>query len=339
MKNKLALQTFFPSEDHPLFSSLPGKIYPASLFALQKAGDTINPEFAAAGIAVTNENNETLGRLVLYANTGIRYNGKKTAIAGNYECVDDAGASLLLLESAAAFAKKEGFHILLGPANGTTWDTYRFCTGDLQELFFSEMVNLPYYPAQWKNAGFGVAAKYVSTIDHSLKCDGEEVLAIEKKFLGSGFRIRNIDIAQYENELELLFPFLERSFAGNFLYTPVSREIFLKKYTAVKPYLDPRSVFIAENPVGNPVAVAFCFPDHLNKKEKRLIVKTLARDPDPRYKGLGEVLGNLSQRFAKQNGYEAVIHALMYTENYSLKLSGNYAGKIFREYELYSKEL
>ena len=331
-----SIRTFFPSNEAPEMEMTAKKIYPPQLLPFQQPGDRINTAFAAAGIAV-EKNGEPVGRLVLYAATGIAAGGEKTLVIGNYECIDDDEAAAMLLEAAAGFARMEKFRALIGPMNGTTWDTYRFCTSDQGDPFFSEMTHMPWYPAQWEKAGFVTLATYVSTIDRKLVCDGEEILRTEKYFSGNGIRIRNIDLDNYERELKKIFPFCEKAFAGNFLYTPAGWESFREKYLAIKNFILPEAVFISENSSGEITAIAFNFPDHRCTKEKRLVVKTLARDPGKEFRGLGEVLANRTQRFAKENGYDAAIHALMYSDNYSLKLSGQYNGEIFRQYRLYSK--
>ena len=240
------LKTFFPSNEAAELKSTAAKIYPAHLLPLQQAGDRINSQFAAAGICI-EKNGEPVGRLVLYAATGISVEKKKTLVIGNYECIDDDEAAARLLEAAADFAQMEKSEVLAGPVNGTTWDNYRFCTDDHSQLFFSEMVNMPWYLSQWEHAGFETLANYVSTIDRTLICDGKEILETEKRFSEKGIRIRNIDPGNYENELKKIFPFCEKAFAGNFLYTPVDWKIFREKYMAVKKYILAEAVFIAEN--------------------------------------------------------------------------------------------
>jgi hypothetical protein len=334
----ISLETFLPSQTHPLFAELPPVLYGENLLPLQRAGDTINMQYAAAGIAVLQDG-KVKGRVVLYAATGILMYGKKTLVLGNYECVNDQQAASELLESAENFARMEGYEILLGPMNGTTWDTYRFCINPEAGTFFSEMIHQPYYPQQWEQAGFKCTAEYISTIDRTKSCDSEATLRAEKQFTTNGIRFRNIDLGIYEQELEALFPLCEKAFANNFLYTPVSWNTFRDKYLAVRPYIVPEMVFIAEREHGSLAGFAFNFPDFLCKTEKRMIIKTLARDPAPDLKGLGDVLGNYSQRFARDNGFDAIIHALIYSGNYSRDLSEQYNATVFKKYSLYSKEI
>jgi hypothetical protein len=332
------IKTFSPRAENPLFSDVVQQLYSGNELRLQQAGDAVNHQYAAAGIAVLHHG-KPAGRLVLYASTKMEIQGKKVLVAGNYECIDDQTASLKLLHAAAEMARMERYGALIGPMNGTTWDTYRFCTNPEAGNFFSEMVHKAWYPKQWQLAGFEVLADYVSMIDKSINHDSAAVLRAEKSFLDKGVKFRTLDIANYEQELQKLFSLCEKAFAANLLYTPVTWETFRDKYMAVKSYIVPEMVFIAEDAAGKIIAFAFNFPDHLNPDLKRIILKTLARDPDKAYRGLGDVLGNMSQRYAKTHGFNAIIHALMFAGNFSLKLSKKYRGEAFKNYQLYIQHL
>ncbi len=329
--------TFPPRAGAPEMKGFAETLYSPQLLPLQQAGDVINTHYAAAGIAVVKDG-ETAGRLILYAGTGINVEEKKALVIGNYECIDDPEAAKKLLEVAEEMARMERYGVLLGPMNGTTWDTYRFCTNPEAGTFFSEMTHQPYYPQQWKDNGFSVLAEYASTIDRDMVWEKPAALEREKELISEGLVIRNIDLDHYEGELERMFTFCERAFRANFLYTPTTWEAFREKYVAVKKWIQPEAVFIAEKN-GALAGFCFCLPDHLCATEKRLVLKTLARDKRSDLKGLGMVLGNCVTRFAKANGYAAVIHALMHMQNYSVSLSGQFSGQPFKHYELYSKQL
>ncbi|MDQ3109432.1 MAG: hypothetical protein M3R17_06015 [Bacteroidota bacterium] len=334
----ISIETFLPSQTHWLFAELPAALYAPDVFRLQRSSDTINMQYAATGIAALQDG-KVVGRLVLYAETGISIPGKNVVVMGNYECVKDEKISAELINAAENFARMEGYNFILGPMNGTTWDTYRFCTNPEAGTFFSEMIHQSYYPQQWEKAGFTQMADYISTIDKIISCDKKATLELEQKFIANDIRFRSIDLNQYEQELSSLFSLCEKAFAKNFLYTPISWEIFRDKYLAVRPYIVPEMVLIAERADGSPAGFAFNFPDHLCKTEKRMILKTLARDPANDLKGLGDVLGNLSQRYARDHKFNSIIHALIYSGNYSRDLSEQYSSSVFKHYALYSKEV
>jgi hypothetical protein len=338
MSHRYEIRTFLPKESDPLFNGIAEQLYSASLRLIHRPLDAINKEYAAAGICVLKDD-KPAGRLIAYAATGVEAHSKKSLVLGNYECIDDDHAAQELLNAAADLARMEGYKCLVGPMSGTTWDTYRFCTNPEAGMFLSEPVHQPWYVKQWTENGFETLADYVSTIDRNLTCNEEDALQQEKHFTSAGVHFRNIDLDHYEDELKKLFPLCEKAFSNNFLYTPVKWETFRDKYIAVKAFVVPEMIFLAETAAGELAGFAFNIHDHFCQDEKRMVVKTVARDPDPRFRGLGNVLSNMSQRYARDHAYSASIHALMYSGNYSVKLSEKYTGAPFKHYKLFMKLL
>lgn len=319
---------FKPQENDPLFSSIPAKLYPEQRLALQKTGDHIHSAYAIRGIAVCR-GAETAGRLVLYSGPDA-----KTLLIGNYECVEQDEAAAALLGAARQYAKEHAFEMLIGPMNGTSWENYRFCT-DGGGSFFTEMTHQPYYLQQWKANGFTPLANYASAIDRALADENPAIQEKENEFRAAGIIFRPINTDHYESELEKLFVFCEKAFRKNFLYSPTGRDSFFAKYQAIKNRVVPEAVTLVE--YRDEIAgFCFCLPDYLCANEKRLIVKTIARDPEPAFRGLGAVLGLMATRYAKTAGYCAIIHALMHIENHSVDLSERFSGNIFRRYEILS---
>jgi len=101
----------------------------------------------------------------------------------------------------------------------------------------------------------------------------------------------------------------------------------------VIPILNPAYTVIAK--VGEEVAgFVFAYQDMHNQKEKSLVIKTLARDIDKPYGGLGTVLTAIIMRNAIRDGFNHCIHALMIDHNASTSISANYHGQIMSRYEL-----
>jgi hypothetical protein len=321
--------------DFSFFEKLAESLYPKDGFILP---NHINTDYLQACF-VLMENDKPKARLALYKNPHLRYKGKNTFCIGNYECVNNPDASKKIITHAIEEAKKLGAEYIIGPMNGSTWDAYRFSTHHDEPSFFLEPYQHLYYNDQFIASGFEVIGKYFSSIDKDLLYDQPAVLQKTKEFKEMGVVFRNININKYKEELEKLYPFLLEAFKTNFLYTPISKDAFLKKYLESEKIIDPEFVIIAEDEEGNPVGLFFCVKDLLNKKEKSMVVKTLARHPDKKWKGLGHVIGNEITKRCVQQGYSSMIHALIYEQGTSLDLSKNYSGKVYKNYVLYGKNL
>lgn len=318
-----------------LFRDVLAEVYPQSGTKPQYH-DGMNKDFLHTCLVYIKEN-KPVGRLALYFNPFMRFKEEKAACIGNYECIDDPEIAKALISHAEEISKQNSFRHILGPINGSTWDSYRFSEHNEHSNFFLEPYHHIYYNEHFVSSGLSPAARYSTMRDTSLDHDMQGVKQREKELRDSGVTFRNIDPANYSAELDQMHEFCMRAFSNNFLFTPVSLETFKSKYLPLQPFIKAGNVTIAEHE-GRTVGLAFCVDD-LYSAEPVLILKTVARDMDPLYKGLGNVLTNTVTRYAKQNNYKSVLHAFMLETNTSLAISKAYSGKHYKQYLLYSKRL
>jgi len=320
-----------------LFKNFPKEIYASDSIRF-KHDETINIQYLFACYVVVNDN-KVCATASLYNNPHLSYQNKKTFCIGNYESINNETVASKLFLHLFSEAKKNGAEFLIGPMNGSTWNIYRFSVHHNQPNFFLETYHHLYYNDHFLNAGFKIIAKYFSSIDTSLKYDNADVITREKELKNSGVTFRNIRLDEYEKELEKLFEFNATAFKTNFLYTPLDKEEFIKKYTETKKIIDPDFVLLAEDRNKNLIGYFFCINDVFNTKEKSLIIKTIARHPDKKWTGLGHVIGNMIYRKAVEKKYTSVIHAFMYEQGTSTTISKKFFGDIYKNYVLYGKEI
>ncbi len=165
------------------------------------------------------------------------------------------------------------------------------------------------------------------------------VLLKEKRLIDNGLKFRNIDLHNFDEELKKLYPFVNAAFKNNFLFSPIIMPAFIEKYKKILDFVNPEFVLIAEDEKENIIGFIFCYEDLLNKKEKSLVIKTLARDQSKKWSGLGAVMANRIIHLAKERGYRSVIHAFMMDEGRSSETSRKFFGNIYKEYVLYGLKL
>lgn len=323
--------------DFHLFTELPRHIYPVDSIRC-KSPDSIPTDFLRACFLVMDGAN-AVGRASIYDNPLMEYAGHHAFSVGNYECADRADYAEMIFTHIVSVVKSWGGRQLIGPMNGSTWEGYRFLADDENPLFFTEPCHHSYYNAQFKTAGFEPIAYYYSNIDRGMELDNPEILARGRELQASGVTIRPIDLANFEAEIGRVYDFNLLAFKTNFLYTPISREAFMKKYMQTRAYINPELTLLAEDVAGSLVGYFFCIHDFYNTESKTLIVKTLARHPDPAWRGLGHVIGNVIYRKAVELGYTSAIHSFIYEQGTSTKLSTNFSGTHYRSYVLYGKHI
>jgi hypothetical protein len=320
-----------------LFENFPKTIYPATSNRLL-IPEGINEDFLKSGYMLM-EGSRVVARAALYENPDLKFNGKKSWCIGNYEAIDDASSGSELLRNIISVAKANGAEFVIGPMNGSTWDNYRFSTAQDQPDFFTEPAHHQYYNDHFQIAGFGVIARYHSNIANISAVSDPEITKRDLALADGGVVIRPINLAQYERELEKIHEFNSFAFSSNFLYTPIKMEAFIRKYSKSKTLLNPKFTLVAEDRNSNIIGYYLCLDDLFNKTQKSLIFKTLVRHPDPKWRGLGHVMGNRIYQKAFADGYESFIHPFIYDKGTSVNLSKDFSGRHLKNYVLYGKEI
>lgn len=313
------------------------KLYPSDILRQQQQ-ESFNLVYLHA-VLIAEENDEILARLAIYDNPNLMHEGKKIITIGNYEAIDNQQVAIKILAKAEDVARSLGAEILLGPMNGSTWDSYRFSADHDTPNFFLEPFHHLYCNKHFTENGFSRFATYFSSKDTTLAFDNPQVLERKLELEAQGMTIRSVVVTNFQAELERLYDFNLIAFQKNFLYTPIDKESFVAKYMPIQKLVQADFVLLAEDENKELLGYFFCVPDFYNSNEKSLIIKTIARHPDKKWHGLGHVLGNEIYRNAVTQGFQSVIHAFMYDTGFSTTITKNFSGERFKNYFLYGKNL
>ena len=264
--------------------------------------------------------------------------GRRVGAIGGFGALDGTAAHVLL-DACCRRLREEGCTQVVGPMNGNTWRSYRHVVeSNGRGNFLLEPRNPPEYPEWWRAAGFSEIGGYSSS---AIPLNGQSTVpdALAAKLAASGVVIRDLDMANYEEELAIIHDVTLAGFSGNFLYTPLSKEAFVAAYQKIREKVDPRFVRVAEKD-GRAVAYAFAIPDFeaaARGEEPALIIKTLTVDPAAKCAGLGSLLVDEVQRRGFDAGFREALHVLQYDDNQVLRITRRHGGERFRRYSLFSK--
>lgn len=339
MRNNYQLiQTKLGEEKYRLFDQLPQRLYPNSSprFTLGHEPVSLHLE----GLYVLMHADNPVGRFAFYENPKLCYQKQAAACIGSYECVEDLSVSKELLDKAKSMARERGYAWLIGPMEGSTWNSYRFSNNNDEPNFFMEPYHHLYYNEQFLQAGFNSIGEYVSNVDEGLNFDPDYLRDFEGKAKDRGLSFRNLDVENLESELERIADFSIEAFKENFLYTPIEREVFVAKYGKLTDLFDPRLVLIIEDAEGELQALSFSIPDYCDSQRETIIVKSIAKRSGFPVKGIGRYLVGITHERAYSLGFRKAIHAFMHMTNSSLKVSGaEFSGKAYKTYTLYGCRL
>jgi len=298
-------------------------------------------------VVIHNENYEMAGSLNLWHNRP-DFNGKKTSYIGNVNIFekyrkDEKNIFNEIFES----LKKEGIETIIGPLNGTTWNTYRYVTEKGNgRRFLLEPWNEDYYVSLFEEIGFKHLAEYISTVMEGMNSEGRKNLNKKMERLKKFDYYRDIRIESAEGKdlltvLNDVYNLTVESFKNNFLYSELEREIFLKMYMSyedkiVKKFF--KMLYLKDELIG----YVFGIPDYTELgykgKIETMILKTIAVSPVYNGKGMGYILIDSLVEETEKEGYENVIYALMHESNISKNI-GLQLGHMLRRYTLFIKEL
>lgn len=284
-------------------------------------------------------NDQTVVRFALYDNPKLLYQGKQVLIIGSFESIDDPGMMNELVEFIRAEAQNLGKEYLIGPMEGSTWENYRFSLSNENPPFFSEPFHHIYYNRLFEIGGFKPIAQYISQLDQQMQMDENVIRKQENKYIDMGATFRHLDQNDLENDLRQIGLFCNKAFRDNFLFTPIDPSYFAAKYAQLSQFMDPNLVWVVEDDKQQIHAVSLCLPDHLNKDARGFVYKTMARDPESPFKGIGRHLAGKSYLTAERKGYEQAIHAFMIDENASISVSDQYSGSVYKTYQLYGQQV
>ncbi len=279
-----------------------------------------------------------LSSVVAYHNSQIEKG--RTLILGNYYCDEKhANSGLHLLKYCVDWAKEQGFESVVGPMNGSTWDTYRFKVKGHRN-FLGDLEQNDFYIKQWEWAGFQPTEKYVSSMAVAVDSDVnvDRYRKRQKQLEMYGIVFRKLDMNRWEQELKQIYHLSLRAFRHNAFYTHIDWDTFLQQYQSRKGLLDANWILMAEDTIKQElVGFVFSYLDLLN--EAALIVKTVARKSDYKFSGLGLVMTNILHEQAQQQGVRNFIHAFMHHDAISNSCSESMKTQVISEYYLYRKNI
>ena len=298
-------------------------------------------------VIFTDENNNIGGSLHLWHNRP-DYNGRKTSYIGNVNIHEKYRKNEeQLFNKVFEELKKEGIEIIIGPLNGTTWNTYRYVTEKgSRRQFLLEPWNEDYSVSLFEKLGFKPLAGYISTVMEGMDSDGRRNLNKKIEKLKKFDYYEDIRVESAENKdlltvLNKVYDLTVEAFKNNFLYSELEREIFLKMYMSYEDKIIKKffkMLYLGDELIGYVFGISDYAELGYKGKIDTIILKTIAVSPIYNGKGMGYILINSLVEEAEKEEYENVIYALMHESNVSKNI-GLLLGNILRRYNLFIKEL
>jgi hypothetical protein len=272
----------------------------------------------------------------LYHNTAIENDlGKRTLLFGvPHENVTFENADWS--EIIVCFAKERGYQKVIGPINGNTWNTYRFCTDNYGKLFFTDISSDPGYIGHLEARGFVPTWQYVSG-----RLDTAQIklpIITNRSFFERELVVTEIAPNELPEYLPKMYPVVSSIFSENVLFSSISEISFIEKYMHLQPVLQKGDLFVVSHDE-NIVGFGLTLDDRTYSEKKGMVTKTIGRVKDRAYVGVGAWISELIYKKYLLGNYDYMVHAFMYVGNNSLKISRIYGGEIIKKYAVYVKNI
>lgn len=268
-------------------------------------------------------------QLTLYLD-GPAWDDQPTAALGAFRA-QNGDAARKLLDEAADFARARGITRLIGPMDGDTWHSYRFVTqSDGSAPFLLEPGENAVALNALHAAGFEEISRYFSA---RVMLDARTDMPAPP---AHALHIETWDGSDPQALFGQVHDLSVEAFSGNAFYKPISRQAFLAMYMPIVPMIRRELIFFARHADGRLAGFLFGIPDYAQgPAPDTVILKTYASLA----KGAGRALSHAFHAAAQQQGYRAVIHALIHDDNQSAQRSAAEGGTIFRRYGLFGRHL
>lgn len=309
-----------------------------SLYETSFATNTPSPLYLKACFLFF-KNKKAVGRYALYNNPHLRYEGKKALCLGSYEAIDDAELLSFMKSHILDQMSIHGKDLLIGPMEGSTMNNYRFSTKESSRNFFLEPYHHLYYNDHFKYIGFKTIAKYYSSILSINKSDLDLINAFEREMTRNELQFRKIDMNNFSKDLDGFVELVVEGFTRNFLYTPIDAKLLKEKYLAMESLIDEELLCAIEDKQGKLQVMFFGYKDIYDPNGETVVFKSVVKRPDFKMKGLARYLDEKFIQNALDQGYSKMVHAFMYYDNITKKLSNRRESEELKEYALYALEI
>jgi hypothetical protein len=211
------------------------------------------------------EQGKTIGRITAFIDTlAVDFWKQRVGLFGYYECIPDPAASILLLDAARDWLLERHCTSMRGPWSFVSQEWGSVVEGFTPSPVIMGPYNPPYYNDHFTAYGLekvkDLLCWFISASDgYRIP---ERILrltdAVQKRY---GFRIRQLDMKNYDEEVKIIIELSNASIIDNWGYSPVTEAEVRAMARDMKAILQPKGVLFAEDPHGKPIGFAIVLPD------------------------------------------------------------------------------
>ncbi len=209
-----------------------------------------NPYFSNAGLELINCYNDGVisARAAVIINKGYdREFGKRTALFGFFECINDKDAAGSLFNAVTEYCRSKGVKILIGPFNPNHYSEMGLQVSAFNTApSFFQTYNPSYYFELLKHCGFSEFKRIHTRSKENINEYLQTRYGNQKLNIPEGFSLRFFDKKKREEELESLREIYNDAFAENQFFLPVTKDEYLFSAKYLDMVTDPDMLIFVE---------------------------------------------------------------------------------------------
>ncbi|MBN2676809.1 MAG: GNAT family N-acetyltransferase [Anaerolineaceae bacterium] len=222
-------------------------------------------EHCEYALFLVKDGGEVIGRVSAFIDRlALKHWQQPIGLFGSYECVQDAGASHLLLETAQDWLKKHGLKVMRGP-----WSFASQEWGLVQDGFSPAPVILAPYNPPWYNdqfLSFGLQKAKDLLVYY---IDAREGYEIDDRYLTLTelvkkryhIHTRPVDMKNIERDVVTIVELANQSLSNNWGFYPVTENEGRAMARDLKQIVNPKAIVIAEDENNRPIGFGMSLPD------------------------------------------------------------------------------
>lgn len=198
---------------------------------------------------VEDENQKVLGRIFASTRTD-QFKQKNFMPVGYFEAINLEVAQQLF-SKVEEFAKENDYTLLRGPINGNVFNQSRFMTKQTQSLFLSEPLHREEYLDYFKQSGFKVSQRWITSFfdfkGRVLGMLGYIQKYNKKRFRNKEYNIRQINMTDWDEELKLIYELMMDSYSEFDDVELITYKEFKVWTDSLKYIIHPKNCLILEH--------------------------------------------------------------------------------------------
>jgi GNAT superfamily N-acetyltransferase len=211
------------------------------------------------------DGDQVIGRIAAFIDKlAVDFWKEPIGLFGYYECIPDAAASRMLLDSAADWLRAHNMKMMRGPWSFVSQDWGMVVEGFAPPPVLMAPYNPPYYNDHL--AAYGLQ-KIKDLLCYYIS--GDEGYSIPERILAQteavarrySVAVRPLNMRRYGDEVQTVLDLSNRSLINNWGYSPVTQAEVEAIAHDLKQIIQPKGVLFAEDSQGRPIGFAIALPD------------------------------------------------------------------------------